>query len=782
MIGKTVLHYRIIEEVGRGGMGVVYRARDTKLDRDVALKFLPTHLSNSADEKARFLQEAKAAATLNHPNICTIHSIEEHDGQLFIVMQMVDGELLRGRMKNLGQKEAIDIAVQIAEGLAAAHQQGIVHRDIKPENVMVRRDGIVQIMDFGLAKVRGGSQLTQAGTTVGTIRYMSPEQIQGLDVDPRADLFSFGALLYEMISGRTPFQGDHDAAVMYEIVNMQPQGPSSLKQGIPAELERIVMKCLAKDRDERYQSARDIAVDLRVLQKHSGSGIHAAPKPAFGTGTPTDPGAGKRSRTPLVVALASLVLVVCLASAWYFFGRSSGAPIASIVVLPFENVGADPDLDYLSEGVTEGIINKVSGIPDLRVIPRSAAFRFKGSGKDPQTIGRELEVDAALSGRVVQRGSGLDITLELIDVREYSQIWGQTYKRTMNDLLTVQDEIVSAVSGKLRPGDKGTLAAAGRETSSAEAYRLYLQGKFHWNKRTAPDLERALGYFNQAVQLDRSFARAHLGLAETYLMQGQYSDRPSSEIIPLAGTEAQRALELEGSLGEAHATLGMIAMLDWDWDTADKEFGLAVEKAPGYATSYQWYSIFLGIMGRDEEAFNTIRKGVDLDPYSPIISMNLAIAYLRNDDIEPADKIITKILEIDPGFFFANLYRAYIQFQRGNREQAVATLNAMPLPDKSSDALGFLGNLYARIGEVEKAKAILRDLLNDYEHGHVGPVAIASIYCGLKDPDNAMKWLNTAYASVEKSRSLPITRGFFEFNILRNDPRYIELMKKVGLK
>jgi serine/threonine protein kinase/tetratricopeptide (TPR) repeat protein len=830
MIGRTIAHYTILEKLGEGGMGVVYKAHDTKLDRTVALKFLPAHLSASEDDKKRFLQEARAAASLTHPNICTIFAIEEFTeqggtgSQFFFAMEYVEGKTLRHAMKDVTLQRALDIGMQVAEGLAAAHDKGIVHRDVKAENIMVRPDGRAQIMDFGLAKVRGGSALTKAGSTVGTIGYMSPEQIQGMDADNRADIFSLGVLLYEMAAGRLPFRGVHDAAIMYEIVNVQPPPPSEVKPGLPGELDRIIMKCLAKECEERYQSARDIAVDIRILKKQSGSGVstavpgvagaqrgssgsraavpQAAPPSSGGVEStssdeaqpgssritpvvPAQQGSGPvalTNRKPAIYIIAAVVLLAALAGAWYFSGGGSSSTINSMVVLPFENVGNNPDLEYLSDGVTEGIINKVSGIPNLRVIPRSASFRFKGSTKDPKTIGEELGVDAVLSGRVVQRGDRLDITLELIDVRQYSQMWGETYRRTMNDLMSVQDEIVGSVTEKIRPGGSAAPEHAERaETKNPDAYRLYLQGKFYWNKRTAPDLERALGYYGQAIALDPDFARAHLGMAETYLLQGQYSDKRSTDILARAESEALRSLELDNNLGEAHAALGMIREGYWDWPGAEREFKLAIEKAPGYATSYHWYWIYLQIMGRGEEGAPIMRKGAELDPFSPIILVNYAEAFLRNDDYAGADEILRKVLEIDPQFFFANLWHASVLQGTGKTREALEVLNRIQLEGLSTNGLGFMGYYYSSLGDRAKAETVLAMLMADSTRQQPDPVAVAMVYCGMGDVESSIRWLQKAYDPENKSRTLPNTRAWREFRLVWKDPRYIALMKKVGI-
>lgn len=617
---------------------------------------------------------------------------------------------------------------------------------------------------------------------------MSPEQIQGIDVDHRADIFSLGVLLYEMTTGTPPFRGEHDAAVMYEIVNVQPRDPAELKPGTNPELVRIISKCLAKDPEDRYHSAKDIAVDLRVLSRHSGSSPQqGTPQPGSKsrvsqTGRMAGPAAGAAGGMRKFLPIGAGTLVLALIAGWYFFGRDQAGTIGSMVVLPFENVGADPDLEYLSDGVTEGIINKFSKLPDFRVIPRSAAFRYKGSPKDPQSIGKELGVDAVLSGRVVQRGDKLDLTLELLDVGQYSQVWGENYKRTMDDLITVQDEIVREVSERLKPGSTGSAVTAEQaQTENPAAYRLYLQGKFHWNKRTAADLDRALDYFNQAIQLDRNFARAHLGIAETCLLQGEYADDRSAETVVRAEAEAKRALELDPTLGEAHAALAGIHQREWDWSSTEREYRLAIEKSPGYATSYHWYSIHLLSVGRNDESFDIIRKGAELDPYSPIILVNLAEGYILKNDLLSADEVIGRALELDPGFFWANIWRAKILGLQGKKKNALDIVDGWSVSSLPSIHQGFVGHHYAVLGEEEKAISILNALLNDQGKAFLDPVAVAMIYAGLGNADNTMAWLQTAFDQEQKSTSLPMTRGWTEFRFVHNDPRYLELLRKMGL-
>lgn len=787
MIGTTILHFRILEKLGEGGMGVVYKAEDMKLDRQVALKFLPPHLKASELDKARFMQEAKAAAALNHPNICSIIDIQEHDTQMFIVMEYVDGRTLRDH-KAASLAQALDIGIQIADCLAAAHDKGIVHRDIKPENIMVRADGIVQIMDFGVAKLQGVSRLTQGASTIGTAGYMSPEQIQGNDADHRSDIFSLGVVLYELFTGRTPFRGAHETALAYEIVNVEPPPMSSMKPGIDEALERIVGRCLTKDPGERTQSARQVAIDLKRYKRDTENDSTRRAAPATGapdisgsqkTAMPGRAPGGLGMRKTLVIGFGVLAIGCLIAGAWLFLGPHT-EPVHSIVVLPFENVGANSDLEYLSDGVTEGIINEMSKTPGLRVIPRSASFRYKGSTKDPGSIGKELGVDAVLSGRVVERGNQLDLSLELINVKEFAQVWGQNYKRTMDDLITVQEEIAAEVRKKIGPAAvEATLGAERVLTTNPKAYRLYIQGKYFWNKRTAPGLDRAITYYNDAIAVDPNFALAHLGLAETYILQYEYADKRSANTMTLAANEALRSLELDNSLGQAHALLGMIREYAWDWKEAEREFKLAIEKAPEYATSYHWYYVFLSVLGRKDEAFSMIKKGVELDPYSPIILSNLALAYMNMDDNASAYEVAQKVLDIEPQFYFGKIIRADLLRDQGKTKEGIEVLDGISLSGLSINIQGYLAYGYGTLGARSRALSILHSLLSRKESSAADPVTVAVAYAGLGETDSTIVWLRKA--ADQKSTLLGVFAGWPDFRSIHHDPRYIDILRSMGV-
>ncbi len=519
MIGQTISHYKILEKLGEGGMGVVYKAQDTKLDRIVALKFLPPHLSSSEQEKARFLQEAKAASALNHPNVCTIYGIEEFDGQQFIEMEFVDGVTLRQRLPIQKQSEAINYAIQIGDALQEAHSKGIVHRDIKAENIMVNQKNQIKVMDFGLAKLKGSMKLTRTSSTVGTLAYMSPEQIQGGEVDSRSDLFSFGILLFEMLTGRTPFRGEHEAAVLYSIVNEPPESLLKLRPDCSPELERIIGRAIEKDPEDRYQSAADFVSELRRVQKQSAKVSRTVTKEI--SVAPLDPAKSdtsavassaprpKRKRQFMVVGIILIVLAASAVSYFSFFNKKE--TIDSIAVLPFENVGADPNTEYLSDGITESLINTLSQLSHLSVKSRSSVFHYKGKDIDPQKAGKELGVKAVLTGSVTQRGDNLQISAELVDVSNDNHIWGDQYNKKLADILTVQEIISKEISQNLslKLGGEDEKKLEKHATENTEAYQLYLKGRFYWNKRKADDLQKAIDYYNEAIAKDSTYALAY---------------------------------------------------------------------------------------------------------------------------------------------------------------------------------------------------------------------------------------------------------------------------------
>ncbi|HXM79717.1 MAG TPA: protein kinase, partial [Thermoanaerobaculia bacterium] len=596
--GSRLGPYEIVAPIGAGGMGEVYRARDPRLGREVAIKVLPESLANDPVALARFEREALAVAALSHPNILAIHDFGTQGGVAYAVMELLEGETLRMKLDAgpIRQKQAVDFALQIAKGLSAAHEKGVVHRDLKPENLFVGRDGHVKILDFGLAKKVDAvapsketsaptvSGHTEPGTVMGTVGYMSPEQVRGLPVDHRSDIFSFGAILYELLSGKKAFKKDTASDTVAAILKEEPPELSESGRSISPALDHIVKHCLEKDRDNRFQSARDIAFALG----EASSGSAAAPA------TPAaQPPRSRAFRPPLWAA--GVVALVTLAAAVLWL-RPRAGPIDSLAVLPFVNAGGDPNAEYLSDGITESLIDSVSQIPGIKVVSRASAFHYKGKDVGARAVGKELGVRAVLTGRIVQRGDALSISAELVDARDDTHLWGEHYNRRLSDILAVQEEIARDISGKLRlrlTGEEKKRLTK-RYTENAEAYGLYLKGRYHWNKRTGEDIQKGIGYFQQAIEKDPTYALAYAGLADSYVVLFAYAGLPSSETFPKAKAAALKALEMDDSLAQAHAALASVhENFNWDFSAAETEYRRAIELDPKYPTTHHWYSLYL---------------------------------------------------------------------------------------------------------------------------------------------------------------------------------------------
>ncbi len=830
----------------RGGMGEVFLAEDTKLGRHLALKLLLSEYTRDPRRLSRFGQEARAASALNHPNIITIYEIGQAGDRHYIATEYVDGETLRRRVKRapFGVGEALDVAAQIASALAAAHSKGIIHRDIKPENVMLRPDGYVKVLDFGLAKLleKSGEKSsadheaetmemhaahTNPGAVMGTAWYMSPEQARGLPLDARTDVWSLGCVLYEMLAGRPPFDGETASHVIVSILEDEPEPLGECVPGLPAELERIVERALAKEREERYGSAGELLEDLRRLRQRleaegatssgestasvnlvardtkptreelstnlvsaadtavaSGRAARAA-RAARTTGEHSRDAQDTRRRGPAKsLVAAALVGLVALVLGVYVFvvRRNAPRPIEAVAVLPFANVGGDPGAEWLSDGITESLINSLSPVAGLKVMSRNSVFRYKGRDVEPYKAGRELGVTAVLAGQVAQRGDGgLVVSVELIDTRDNTQMWGEQYTRTTSDVLVVQEEIARDIAARLRSRLRGGGGEEPkRHTSDNEAYQDYLRGRYFWNKRSADGFRRAVQYFNRAIERDPSYALAYAGLADTYALMSDYSIVPPREAMPKARAAALRAIELDETLSEAHTSLAFVRMaFDWKWEEAESDFRRAIELNPNYATAHQWYASYLVQVGRSGEALAEIRRAQELDPLSAIISANAGLYLYYARDYDAATEQLRKTLEVDDNFGVAHLYLGYAYLQQAGRaNDAVAELQkAVKLMGEDPETLSALGHAYAVAGRRADAEAVLAQLRGLGERGYVSPYFVAVVYAGLGDRDRAFNALEESFR--DRHPGMILLKSDPRFDPLRKDARLSGLIRRI---
>jgi serine/threonine-protein kinase len=758
LTGLTLGSYRIVAWIGAGGMGEVYRAHDTKLDRPVALKLLPPHVAADADRLRRFHTEARAASSLNHPNILVIHDFGNHHARPFIVSEFVEGETLRRRIDRgpLPVREAVALSTQIASALAAAHARGIAHRDIKPDNIMVRTDGYVKVLDFGLAKLVAGSSdettalRTQPGLAIGTPHYMSPEQAEGKDVDERSDIFSFGVMLYELTTGTRPFAGDSNLSVLSSILRDTPRPLTDMNPSLPAGLQRIVNRCLAKDRDRRYQAADDLRRDLEDLEQSLRSS-----ELGFAIGPP----------------------------AWTRVDESKPA-IDSLAVLPFTNAAADPETEYLSDGITESLINRLTQIPSLRVVPRSTAFRYRGRDVDPVKTGKQLKVQTLVTGKVQQRGDLLSVQVELVDVKQNAQLWGDRFNRRGVDLLNVEDEIAQQIVENLRLTLTGEERAqlARRDTDNTEAYHLYLKGRYYWSKRTPPDLTKSIEYFEGAIAKDPGYALAYTGLASAYVVMTVFDLGVPTDLFTKAKVAALQALEVDGNLAEALAELSLIqGSLDRDWESAEDTCRRATTRRPGYWLAHDHYAMTLAAQGRFEEAIAEVRRGQALEPLSIVVHHHVAWIHLLARRYDVAIAECRSAIDMDSNFPMAHLWMGVSLEQQGRYDDAIASLErAVALTRGASIAVGALGHACAIAGRIDEARRQLAELRQPATGRYIQHYGAALVLAALGDIDEALHWLDLAYR--DHSFWLAYWAGVDpRLDVLRHDARFKTLLRRLGL-
>ncbi len=814
--GQVFSRYKIIRQIGVGGMGEVYLAKDSELERLVALKVLPDEVASDKQRIGRFVQEAKAASALNHPNILTIYEIGTADNSRYIASEFIKGETLREKIddQTLDLQKTLEIAIQIASALEAAHASGIVHRDIKPDNVMLRDDGLVKVLDFGLAKLHGQQTLdmeaptraqvkTQTGMILGTPAYMSPEQARGKPLDARTDIWSLGVVLYEMLTKQQPFAGETHGDTLAAILKTEAVPTTRFNPEVPAELDRIVRKTLQKKVDERYQTAKDLLIDLKSL-KHDlefseertastnetdAAETRLTKAVTIGTAQSVSGAAyvsGEIKKHKLGLGILSvLIFAVTGFGYWFFVNRSvTATPMESIAVMPFVNESGNADVEYLSDGMTETLISSLSQLPKLSVKARSSVFRYKGKDADAQTIAKELNVQAILTGKVVQRGQDLSLYVELVEVASDKVIWSETYNRPITDLVALQSDVARDVSNKLQlklsgaDGQKLTKSY----TTNAQAYQLYMKGRFHLLKGMKLGIETAISYFQQAIEVDPNYALAYAGLADAYRGFSLGGEMPSDEFMPKARAAAKRAIEIDDTLAEAHANLGHVMFwYDWDWNAAEKEYKRALELDPNSPDALQFYAHLLTATGRHAEALAKIKLARELDPVNLRVNAIEGMLLMYAGQTDEAIARLQKTLEMDPNFRMANMMSARVYIEKGMFSEAIAaTRKTRELSTVNSAPIAFGAYALAKSGKITEARAALDEMLRFSKTRWVPPYNFALVHNALGEQDKALDYLEKSFA--EKDVRMVFLKVEPTWNNLRSEPRFKDLIKRMNFE
>ncbi len=820
MIGRSLGHYRITAAIGAGGMGEVYRATDTKLGRDVAIKMLPASVAQDPERLARFEREARSLAALNHPNIVTIYAVEEDGASRFLAMELVEGETLDTLIASgsLPLSRFFEIAVPLADALSAAHERGIVHRDLKPGNVMVTREGRVKVLDFGLAKLEAAdsnpdltntptesrADLTSEGQVFGTIAYMSPEQTRGGKVDARSDVFSLGVVFYQMLTGERPFHGASAADMITSILRDTPASVAERRADLPPHLARILRRCLEKDPRDRYQTSRDVHNELRDLRNEISAGpVSAVSRPESTAGGNVEHkraarAPGSRKRTLLAAGIALALLAIALYAAWRSGAFPSAAraprageapqPIQSIAVLPLDNYSGDPGQDYFAEGMTDELTSDLANISQLRVISRGSVMQFKGAHRPPTPeIARILNVDAIVEGSVLRSGDKVRITAQLIDARSDRHLWSKSFERNSRDVLALQDELASAIAReihvRLNPEEQSRLTRSA--SVNPEAYDAYLKGRYFFNRPSDENLSKAIALFEEAIKLDPKFAPAYSGLSDVNLWAGfNEGVLANAEAGPKARAAAEEAIRLDDASAEAHTSLATYR--GWyahDWAGSDAEYRRAFALNPNYSFAHDQYAILLALQGRLDEAVAEGQRAEELDPLSPQIPADALAAYSWQGKFQEAKDLARKAANLDPTYFFPPYMEGWNEIQAGRVKDAIPFLEKAKALGSPPFVTAWLGYAYGATGDRTRAMAALEELKATSLKGHAGyvpPFNLAIVYLGLGDRARALDFLEQAYDN--NSQWMPYIRGDRIFDPLRSEPRFKTLMKKMGFE
>ena len=775
--------YQIIEELGKGGMGKVYKALDTDLKEKVAIKLIRPEVAVDKKTIERFRNELKFARKIRHKNVCQMYDLNREEETHYITLEYVPGEDLKRLIRKVGQLSAgktIFIAKQVCEGLAEAHGLGVVHRDLKPQNIMVDEEGNARIMDFGIARSLKAKGITGAGVMIGTPEYMSPEQVEGKEADQRSDIYSVGVILYEMVTGRVPFEGDTPFTIGVKHKSEMPKDPKELNAQVTSDLSRVIMRCLEKDKENRYQSAGEVRSELARIEEGIPTTEREIPirKPITSREITVTFGL-KKLFIPALVVVALIIAAVVI---WQLLPRKEAVPFSptkpSLAVLPFVDLSPLEDQTYFCDGLADELINRLSRIKSLRIPARTSAFSFKGKDLDIKEIGEKLNVEMVLEGSVRKAGDKLRITVQLVKVDSGYPLWSGKYDRNMEDIFTLQDEISMSIVDNLK------LELLGKEkaklvkqyTQNLEAYELYLKGRYFWNKRTGEDMKKSVRYFEQAIEEDPIYALAYVGLAYSYVTLGEWNILPAKEVFPKAKVAAKKALEIDNSLAEAHIPLGAVKCnFDWDWKGAEREYKLAIELNPNDASAHQWYSEYLAMMGRFKDAIREIKRAQELDPLSLIINTVEAyhLYYARKYDrgIEQC----RKVLEMDPNFRPAHFYIGLNYLGNGMYEEALEEF-------KKLNEQEYLAITYAKMGKITEAKKLLENSIERANKEDVPgmSLSIADIYFALGEDDQGFKWLERAYEKRERGMvSIKISPSY---DSVRSDPRYKAMLRKMNFE